>query len=118
MFIALTPLSVFWLHEVSGLSMDLVNFAYLPLIIYSVLPSLTVLINFQRAMLVFSKNTKPITYATITEVIGITIILIITIKFMNMAGLLAAVIAFVIGRLGANTYLFPPFFKSLKKVTY
>lgn len=114
MIIAFTPLSEIWLRVVSGLSESLTNFARLPLIIMSFFPALTVLISFQRAVLVKSKETKQITYGTAIEFIGIIIVVAICIKYFSLVGAIAATIAFVIGRVSACTYLIPPSIRALK----
>ncbi len=77
--VAITPLAKIWFHNVSGLSIELTNFSILPLIIISIMPALSVTIAFQRSLLVAFKNTRPITYATALEVLGILIILYILI---------------------------------------
>ncbi len=107
--ISFTPLSDIWLMKVSGLSVELADFAKLPLMLYTIFPATTVLINFQRALLVSKRNTKPITYATIIEVIGIIGVLTLGIKFLNLVGVIAAVLAYTFGRFMANAYLIIPF---------
>ncbi len=109
--IAITPLASLWFHNVSGLSIELTEFALLPLIIISIMPALSVLISFQRSILVANKNTSPITPATAIEVVGILVMLYLFINGFNLAGAVAAMAAFIIGRYGAILYLFPPFLK-------
>ncbi|MGB6865707.1 MAG: hypothetical protein WBE11_08425, partial [Candidatus Aminicenantaceae bacterium] len=87
--------------------------ARLPAQILSLLPSLTVLISFQRALLVKNEKTTPITIATSIEVVTIFTILFVAIAVFNPIGAIAASIAFVIGRFCANTYLFIPCKKAL-----
>ena len=106
--IAFTPLSDFWFKTVSGLSFELTHFAKIPLMIMILMPGLSVLINFQRAVLVESRYTKPITWATIAEVVVILIVLFISIKYFDAVGAVAATLALIIGRIGAITYLTPP----------
>ena len=72
------------------------------------MPGLSVLINFQRAVLVESRYTKPITWATVAEVVVILIVLFISIKYFDAVGAVAATLALIIGRIGAITYLTPP----------
>jgi O-antigen/teichoic acid export membrane protein len=112
--IAFSPLANVWFHNISGLSIQLTDFAKLPLIIMVIMPGLSVLLSFQTAVLVESHNTKPITFSTITEFSGILITMFIAIKYFNAVGVVAATLGFIIGRIGANLYLFPPYFKSLK----
>ncbi len=113
--IAFTPLSEVWFHNISGLSVELSEFAKLPLIIMAIMPGLSVLLSFQTAVLVWAHNTKPITFSTITEFSGIIITMFIAINFFDTVGVIAATLGFIIGRIGANIYLFPPYFKSLRK---
>jgi len=115
--IAFTPLSNLWFEKVAGLSQELSQFSHEPLMIMVLMPGLTFLISFQRAILVNGKNTKPITIATITEVVSIILILLVTIKMFDWIGVVAATTAFVLGRLTANTYLAKPFVKEVKKYT-
>ncbi len=116
MLIAFTPLAEIWFRDVSGLSESLTEFAKLPLMIMSFFPALTVLISFQRAVLVKGNDTKQITYGTAIEFIGIILVVAICIKFFSLVGAVAATIAFVIGRIAACGYLLPPTISSLKKV--
>ncbi len=112
--ISITPLSSIWYHLVSGLSLELTQFAILPTQILTIIPGLTVLLSFQRSLLVVHKRTKHVTIATLMEVSTILTVLLITIKFLNFIGVIAAAIAFIIGRSMANSYLFGPYFSVLK----
>jgi O-antigen/teichoic acid export membrane protein len=114
MIIAFTPLSEIWFRDVSGLSESLTNFAKAPLMIMSFFPALTVLISFQRAILVMAKETKQITYGTAIEFFGIIIALAIGIKYFSLVGAIAATISFVIGRTAVCAYLTVPSIRALK----
>jgi Na+-driven multidrug efflux pump len=111
---AFTPLADFWFKTVSGLSISLADFAKLPLMIMFFFPALTVFISIQRGVLVFAKNTKPITVGTITEFLTIVVSLIILVNYLDMIGAVAATIAFVVGRLASNFYLTSSSISSLK----
>jgi hypothetical protein len=113
--ITFTPFSYIWFHKISGLSLELTNFAKSPAQIATLLPGLTVLISFQRALMINNKKTTPITIATSIEVIGIFTLLLITIAAFNLIGAIAASTALVTGRLLANVYLSGPCYKVLKK---
>lgn len=113
--ISFSPLADLWFNGVSGLSLDLAEFAKLPLKIMVVFPALTVLISFQRAALVNTKRTKPITLATSVEFVIIVIAMLFTIKIFGIVGAVAAAISFVLGRISSNTYLTPYFLKSVKR---
>jgi len=112
--VAFTPLSDIWFRVVSGLSESLAEFARLPLMIMAVLPLLTVLISLQRAALVSSKTTQPITIGTAIEFLTIVLVLFISVKYIGLVGAVAATSSFVIGRLAANIYLTPPVIKAIK----
>ncbi|MCU7496864.1 MAG: hypothetical protein HF314_14785 [Ignavibacteria bacterium] len=111
LLIAFLPLADVWFIGISGLSNDLASIARLPLMILALIPALEVLISFQRAMLVDSRETGFITTATAIEVGGIILTLFITIKYLAFVGVVAAALAMMLGRIGANIYLFPPFLK-------
>lgn len=113
--VAFTPLSHLWFEEIAGLTKDLADFSMMPLMIMILMPGLTFLISFQRAVLVNAKHTKPITIATITEVSSIILILLVTINWFNWVGVIAATTSYVLGRLAANTYLMKPFLKEVKQ---
>jgi hypothetical protein len=109
--VAFTPLSEFWFNTVSGLSIELSEFARLPLQLFVPISALSVLLSWQRSVLVKSGNTKPITWATVVEVMGIIIVLCLAISYFELIGAVAAVSALVLGRIGANIYLFFPYRK-------
>lgn len=112
--IAYTPLANFWFETVSGLTYELSELSINTLAIVTILPALTVLISFQRAVLVYARNTSPITFATAAEVTGIIVVLFITINMFDMIGAYGAAIAYMIGRIAANFYLVPPYMKSIR----
>jgi hypothetical protein len=113
--ISFTPLSYFWFHKVSGLSLELTHFALLPLKILTPLPAIWVFLTFQRSVLVNARQTRPITWATGLELMLIVMTLFMAIRYFDTVGVVAAALALVIGRIGANTYLLHPFLKALKK---
>lgn len=111
---AFTPLSDFWFKTVSGLSNILAEFASVPLMIMAIFPALTVLISTQRALLVSSQNTRPVTIATSIEFSIIVIVLMFAIHLFDFIGVMAATLAFVAGRIIANIYLISPVKESVK----
>jgi O-antigen/teichoic acid export membrane protein len=106
--IAFTPLAYTWFHGVSGLSIELSEFARRPTQILTPLPFLSVLLSFQRAMLVYGRKTKPITWTSVVEVLGIAIVLFVSIKVFGWVGAVAAAMAILLGRIVGNLYLVPP----------
>ncbi len=105
--LAFTPLANLWFINISGLSKELADLSYLPLKILILHPALTVLLNFQRSSLIINGTTGPISLATAIELIGIIAVLLVCVVFLNLAGVIAASIAFMIGRCLSNLYLTP-----------
>lgn len=104
--VTFSPLSIFWFQNISGLSPELTHFARPPAQILTLMPALSVLISFQRAIMVNSKKTTPITIATAIEVLSIIAILFMTIQVFGLIGAIGAAISLMLGRLLANSYLF------------
>ena len=93
--IAFTPLAEIWFRSVVGLSPELAALAFLPTRIATALPALTVLMAFQRALLVSSRLTRPLTGATAVEVAGIAAVLSIAIFRLDVMGAIGATSALV-----------------------
>lgn len=106
--VGFTPLARLWYETISGLSRELTAFAILPTRILAPIPAFAVLLSFQRAILVQARFTRPITMATAIEVGGIVLALLALTQGLNMVGVIAAAIAFVVGRFSGNIYLVPP----------
>ena len=115
--VVFTPLSDLWFRVVSGLSTELSIFAVTPAQIFFLMPALTVILSFQRSLMVVLKKTKAISIATTLELIGIVVILYPLIFHFNMIGAVAAATAAIIGRLLANGWLIKSFVKSAKEIT-
>lgn len=103
--IAWTPLSAMWLRTVSGLTRELADFALVPIRILTVMPALSVLLSFQRSLLVARRATGPITWASTLEVAGILAVLFVAIRLGDWVGAVAAATAFMAGRLLSNIFL-------------
>jgi hypothetical protein len=106
--IAFTPLAHVWFETISGLSRELAAFAIAPTQILVPLPFLSVMLSYQRGILVQGRFTRPITLATAIEVTGIVVTLLALTRGLAMVGATAAAIAFVAGRIGSTSYLVPP----------
>lgn len=106
--IAFSPLSVVWFEWISGLSPELARFALAPARILVLIPPLSVLLSLQRAVMVKSQRTLPLTWATCIEVVGVLGVLYLTIETMGMIGAVGAAIALLAGRIGGNLYLLRP----------
>ena len=105
--IAFSPLAGFWFLSVSGLSGELAAVAFSPAKLLFLLPGLSVAISFQRAVLVNAKRTGPIIQATAVEVLVILMCLLILVFRADLVGVIAAALAYTIGRLASVSYLLP-----------
>lgn len=114
--IVFTPLSDFWFITVSGLTEDLAHIATLPAQVLVLIPALSMLISYQRAIQVVSRNTKHVSFATATEVGTIIIVVSICVHLLGMVGAIAAATALLLGRLFANLYLIRPNFHALDEM--
>jgi Na+-driven multidrug efflux pump len=103
--LAFTPLADLWFVNVSGLSQELADMSYLPLKIMILLPAFTVLLNYQRSLLLINRTTGPISAATAVELVSIIVILLVCTVFLNMTGVVAAAIAFTVGKGISTLYL-------------
>ncbi len=106
--VAFTPASRFWFVTVSGLSPELARFALLPIAILVPIPFTSVLLSFQRGILVVARRTRPITIATALEVGGIAFFFPLLGWRAGMTGVTAAAISILLGRLLANVFLIFP----------
>jgi hypothetical protein len=113
--LAFTPLADLWFINISGLSKELADLSYLPLKIMILLPALTVLLNFQRSLLIVNGTTGPISVATAIELAGIIVLLLAGVVFLGLTGVVAASIAFMAGRAMSNLYLIPKHTAAVKE---
>jgi progressive ankylosis protein len=102
--IAFTPLATVWLVNVSGLTPDLARVALWPIRVMSAMPFLTVLMCFQRGMLVAARRTHTVTLGTAVEVGGVLLLLIGGVEGLSMVGATAAGCSYVLGRLASVLY--------------
>jgi len=89
-------------------------FARLPVRILILLPALSVLLSFQRSVLVTHKKTRPVTWGTVVEVGLISLTLWVFVGPLALVGAVAAALALLIGRLGCNLYLLHPVLSALR----
>tara|TARA_B100000029_G_scaffold476032_1_gene519840 strand:- start:659 stop:1918 length:1260 start_codon:yes stop_codon:yes gene_type:complete len=103
--VAFTPLFQLWFIALSGLTPELTSFALIPARIIVPLPFLSVLLSFQRAILVEGRRTQHITWASVIEVTAVAV-LFLTLGFgFEVVGATAAFTAFLGGRLLSTVYL-------------
>ncbi len=105
--LAWTPLAELWLGRLSGLTPELVGFALTPIRILVLMPASGALLSLQRALLIHTRRTGPVTGATATEIAAIFLMLLLTIKGFGMIGATAAALSLLLGRLAGNFYLLP-----------
>ncbi len=113
--IACTPLERLWFAGVSGLSPELAVLAGSTLLWLIPMPALSILLCFQRAMLVNLRKTRWITLATFAEVFVLAATLLAGIHWFDMVGALAAAGAMVAGRLLANWLLIRPLARGVRR---
>jgi len=115
-FLVFTPLAGVWFRSVAGLPPELAALALTPARIAVLLPALTVLISFQRSLLVSSRLTRPLTGATLVEVTSIAVALSVAIFGLDIMGAVGAISALVLGRLVGNAYLASPCFEAVRRL--
>lgn len=103
--IAWTPLNLVWFRDISGLTPGLADFAILPLQIMAILPAMTVLISFQRSILIIDRITRPVSLTTLLEAAVIFSVLSIAVLYFPLPGAVAASLAYICGRLIAVAVL-------------
>lgn len=106
--ITLTPLAHGWFQGVSGLPPELAEFALVPARILAVIPGLTVLLSFQRALLVHTERTGPVTWATALEVGTVVLLMAAGVIGLGLTGAVTAAVALLAGRIAANVFLLAP----------
>lgn len=111
--IAFTPVSDVWFEKVSGLSKNLSGFASLPTAIMFLLPASTVLLSFQRGMLVHLKQTSVISKGTLLEAVVTLTVLWGLINYGSLTGVASAASAFLLGRVFSTCF----FHMNLKKLS-
>lgn len=111
--IVFTPLAVVWFETISGLSPDLSRFAYAPARLTVPVVALSVVLSFERAILMKMRRTHPITVATGLEVAVIAAAFVAGAWGFGWIGVTAAFAAFVVGRVASTAYLLLPVRRTL-----
>jgi len=105
--IAFTPLASVWFHHVVGLSTELAAFAIPAAKIMVPLPLLGVWLSLERGVLMRNRRTRPITWATASEVATIAALFTALAWGVGMVGVTAAFIALLFGRTASTAFLIP-----------
>lgn len=106
--VAFTPLADFWFVTLSGLNPELAEFALLPTMILVPIPFMSVLLSFQRSIMVTSRRTRAISVATALEVGGMALFFPLLGWKMGLVGVTAAAVSILIGRVASNSFLMIP----------
>ncbi len=114
--IVFTPLAGAWFQTVAGLPPELVKLALAPARLAAILPALSVLMSFQRALLVSSRLTRPLTGGTALEVAAVALVLSVAIFKYDLMGAVAATLAVVLGRIAGNLYLTRPCVEAMRSI--
>jgi O-antigen/teichoic acid export membrane protein len=86
----------------------LTNFAIMPLRLMVPLPALSVVLSLERAVLVASRRTTSITWASSVEIVTIAGMLWIGIHVFDAVGVMMAAVALVSGRVLSTLWLVRP----------
>jgi len=114
--VVFTPLADVWFITISGLTPELAAVAILPARIIVLLPGLSVLLSFQRGILVKGRRTKAITMATALEVGAVAVVFPVMAWGVGVVGATAAFTAFLVGRTISAFYLIPKSGKLLRSI--
>ena len=87
---AFTPLAGLWFGQVAGLTPRLVDLSVPALQVLVVMPFFSVMLAFCRALLVWSTETRAITWAGLIETVAVLFVLWALIQPVNMVGVYAA----------------------------
>ncbi len=100
-----TPLADLWFGTVSGLSDELTSFALPAARVAAPLPFLGVWLSLQRGVFMKNRRTRPITGATLAEVVTIAAGFIAFGWGLGLVGVTAAFAAFTLGKCASNAFL-------------
>jgi hypothetical protein len=103
--VAFTSLADAWFQRVSGLTPEMAAVAITPVRVLLLLPALEYLLAYQRGMLILTRRTRVVTAGTAIEALGIGAALVVCVAGLDLVGALAAAVAMMAGRAGANAFL-------------
>ena len=112
--IAFTPLAQVWFRDISGLNETLTQFAVVPIQILAILPALSVLLAFERGLLVHARRNAAITWATLVELVTLTVVIGVAINVFDMVGAVAATTAILVGRVASTGWMASACFQVLR----
>jgi len=103
--LAFTPIAHVYLQSINNLSDSLFKLALLPMQILSLYPILTLMIIWERGLLIGKAHTSIFSLSAIIEILVVAILLFILCIILNMSGLLASSIALCAGRIAGYIIL-------------
>jgi progressive ankylosis protein len=103
--LALTPMSRFWFANVAGLSPELVNQAILPTVLVAPVPFLSVLISWQRGILVHVKQTRYISHSVMISLGMLVVVLATATWLLPLPGVIISAAALIISVTAEWIYL-------------
>ncbi len=103
--VAATPLARVWYGRVSGLSPELSAFAFVPGMLLVLLPFLETVQSYQRALLVTSRRTAPVSYAVAVQLALTTTVFVLCVFVLRMSGATTIGIALTAGYTVGNIAL-------------
>jgi hypothetical protein len=106
--VAFSPLATLWFRDAAGLAPELADFAILPLRILAPMAAASVLLSHQVARLLHARSTAPVTWGTVVEVVGIVLVMIPAVRWLDLPGAVAAAVALMLGRIVSSAYLVAP----------
>lgn len=103
--ISFTSLADLWLHQILGLKTALVHFARLPLQICVIIPAASMVLCWQRGVLIHRHLTLPVSHATAIEFVVVMGGLLIGIWQQSLPGVVIAACCLTLARASSVTYL-------------
>jgi hypothetical protein len=103
--LAFTPLSRLWFAHVAGLSPELVDQAILPTVLVAPVPLLSVLISWQRGILVHVKQTRYISQSVMISLGMLVVVLVTATWLLSLPGVIIAAAALTISVTAEWIYL-------------
>lgn len=105
LLLVFSPFLEMWLTKVAHLRPELKELAVWPLWIQGLFVPAVVLLNWQRATLIYRKKTVPISVATVVEILSLIVAMAFGVFYFEWYGALAAAVAIVVSRTLACAYL-------------
>ncbi len=102
---ALTPLNALWYGRISGLPADLVAMAPLPTLFIALTALLAFTVALNRGLLVDARQTSALSTAVILNVVTLTLLMLLGLKSLSVAGVIIAAAAYSLAIVAENLYL-------------